>query len=775
MKWFINLVASHPRAIIVLVMLMTLGLGSGLTRLEIHNNQESELPETDEIVMTNKRLESVFGKKGVIMIGLAHETSIYNRETLEKVRKLSEAVKSVPFVIEDEIVSLATFKNLKSREWGLERAPFLKALPSNEAELAQLRSDVAASNEVYGRLVSKDGSYTVILANVKQGYDQTAVSKAVYALVDTYRGPEKIYVAGDAIQTHEIDSGIQRDSGILLPAALLLMILCFMVCLRTMAGVALPLLVVVLSIVWTMGAMGWLGLPVTVVSSAIPALMVAVASSYGIHVMMHYDEALHIVNQRSLAVRHMLILVGPAILLTGLNSALGAITLIVFKVNSIREFGVATTIGVLAAMIISLTIIPAILTLLKEHKARPSRFFDHQLGSALGSLTRFAIRRRGWVLSLSAIALACIGYIGMSSLRVGLDYAQYFAPDHRLRVAFEQFNDKLGGARYMDVMVEVSGENSMERPDVLKKIYEFQRFAEAQEGVGYTSSFADIVARINSALHEDRPEALRIPDTEGEIAQYMLLYSMSGDPGDQSDLLDYAHERAKVRIMLTTSEQDDHRRLYDTFKAWAGQNLPAQMKMEFGGDVVFWLAQIHYIVKGKIENVISSVAAVFLFCALVFRSFSGGLLSIVPLSVSTLLTFSVMGIIGIRLDIGTCIITAIGVGIAVDFAILYLQRLQAELVVQTDLNEALVTTASTSGKAILFNTLANIAGFCVFTLSEFQPLQFFGWLISLMMITAAIGTLLFYPPIISFLGHRFSGAHAAVPAVELENSLKHES
>ncbi len=766
MKTYLNFIVNNPKLVLTLVLLLTLMLGSGLTRLEINNNQESDLPEDDEIVQTNKRLEAVFGDKAVLMIGLEHPESIYNLNTLQKVQALSEEIKSIPFVIDDEVTSLSTFNNLKARDWGLERAPFLKKIPQNQKDLTQLRQDVEASEEVSGRLVSKDNTFTVVIANIEENFDQATVANAVFELVERFQGPEKIYVVGDAIQAQEIDGGIQQDVSVLLPTALGLIVICFFLCLRTLRGVLLPFSLVLLSILWTMGSMGWLGLPVTVVSSALPALMVAVASSYGIHVMLHYYDSVESRESRQQIVATALEKVAPAVLMTGITSVIGAMTLVIFKVSSIQEFGFATSIGILSATCLSLTFIPAVLMLLKEKKAKHSEMLDSKLDQALESMTLWVYTHKVKTLVIAFSCLSLLAFFGLNSLRVGQDFVKYFDEDHRLRIAFEKFNNKLGGARYMDVMLVGDEPNTMEQPELLKVVEAFQDYAEAMPEVGYTNSFADVISSINSALHDNKPEKRKIPNTEEEIAQYLLLYSMSGDPSSQSDLVDYDHQRVKIRIMLTTSEQDDHKRLLENFKNWTQTHVPDTVKVEFGGEVLFWLAQIRYIVLGKVQNIILSALAVLIFCSLIFKSLTGGLLSILPLTVSTILTLSFMGILGLRLDVGTAIITAIGVGIGVDFSLHYLKRLIAiatNAANQIALSTAMILTAKTSGKAIIFDTISNVAGFSVFILSGFQPLQFFGWLISLMMISSALGAILLFPPVIALFARKFIYSQSIKP------------
>ena len=239
------------------------------------------------------------------------------------------------------------------------------------------------------------------------------------------------------------------------------------------------------------------------------------------------------------------------------------------------------------------------------------------------------------------------------------------------------------------------------------------------------------------------------------VAQYLLLYSMSGDPGDFSDLVDYNYQRAKMRIMLKTTEQDHHKALYVNIRNYVDQNFPKDVKVEFGGDVMFWLAQVNYIVAGKIQNIVLAIIIVMLFCMLVFRSVIGGMLSVIPLAISSILTFGLMGFLGIRLETGTAIITAIGIGIGVDFAIHYILRMREECVKGLNLEEATRATLLTSGKAIIFDVISNIIGFIIFIFSGFIPLQNFGWLISFTMVTVAVGSLLVFPALFSLTRPNF--------------------
>lgn len=772
MKQFIALIVNHPKKVLAVIFGITLVMVLGVTKLEIRNNQDSELPDNDPIVQTMDRIEEIFDDKSMIILGVESK-DIYTEQTLQKIADISEELKQIEWVIPDEINSLSLVNNIKSRDWGLETGPFMKDIPKTKEAIEQLKNDVVTNDNIYGQLVSKDGTFAAIVANISEDYDQALLHKAVYDIVDKYQGEDKIYVSGEPIWLEDIESGINADSGILTPVTLLVIVLCFFLCFRTANGVILPIIVVILSIVWTMGMMGHMGLPMTVVSNALPALMVAVASSYGIHMVHRYYEAIDEDEDKAVAIANALRSVTPPIVLTGITSALGAGTLIIFKVTSMREFGVIAAIGIIAALILSITVIPAVYMLLKKVKTRTNTL--NFISRFLVSITNFSYQNRRSVL-LGYVVILLISIYGISRVIIGADFVQNFPKDHKGRIAVDAFNEHLGGVRFFNIMLDGDKEDALKDPEFLSEMLKFQDYMEAQEGVGNVFSFANIIKRMHMVINQNEPKGsvALLPDTKNLIAQYLLLYSMSGDPGDFKDLIDFDYQRAKVQVMLTTSEPQDHKRLYKI----ANDYLDTQFlngkpsKASFGGDVMFWIAQIGYIVKGKIENVLASIAIVLLICMFVFRSVKAGFFSIIPLIFSTLITFAFMGFTGVRLEIGTAILTAMVVGIGVDFAIHYLNRFKEEAHPDTSIEEMCLKTANTSGKAIAFDVFSNVCGFSVLVISEFLPVQNFGLLLALSMLIVGFNTMFMFPALIGVFKPKYFTGQKAVKALFDKQKLK---
>ncbi len=751
MKLLADFIVFQPVKTLVIMALLSVLAISGVSKLETRNNQDSELPPSDPIVATKDNIDAIFGDKGVVVIGIEAE-NIYNPSTLQKIKAISEELKSVDYVLPDQITSLASANNVKSRDWGLDVGLFMKQVPTSDAEIAQLKADVKANSLVNGRLVTEDGTFSLISANVAEDYDQATVFDQVYKIVEKYQGPEKIYANGDPIFTQEIELGLKQDADKLVPIAMLTIMIGLFFFFRTLRGVLLPATIIILSIGWIMGIMGHLGLPQTVVSTAIPLLMVAVASSYGIHaLLMYYEESVHLEQKQ--AVRSMLDKLFPVLSFVAFSTLLGASTLVVFQVLSIREFAIEVMIGTFVAYLMTLTILPASLSLMKRPQKTPTVVRKNALDRMLVSLTEFSIRRKYRVLlGFAAIMMICT--LGIMQLKTGVDITAVFPEDHRGRVSFDKFSEKLGGGRYFNVMIEAPAAEGIKDPALLKTILGYQNFIESQQGVGYTYSFANVVRHISHLLNEDYKED-DLPQSREELAQSLLLYDMSARPGEFTDLVDSQYRRAKIRVMLNTSDPDDHLQLYQLSKTYLEENLPKDVNIEFGGDTMFWIAQVHYVVVGKIQNIIFSIIAIVLFVALVTRSLTAGLVGVAPAIVGSVLAFGVMGFTGLRLEISAALITSIAIGIGIDFSIHYLGRLKEFMNDSHSIDEALIKVARSNGKAIVYDTTSNVIGFIVLLLSGFLQIQTFGSLVSLTMIVMSLGTLMLVPALVSVIQPKY--------------------
>lgn len=753
-NFFSNLVIKHSKLIILATIVLTLFFAYGMSKLEIASNFKDDLPANDPIVQTESYFQEVFGKKDLLFIGIEKTPTIYNVSTLKKLQDISEEIKHLNGIIEDEVISLSTANNIKGRDWGLEVGAFMKDVPRTEEYLNQLKKDVQGNDMFYGRLVSKDETMTTIFANIKKlsGNEKDRLVEEIYSLTKRYEGPEKFYFGGDPIGNYEIERGIQHDFNRLIPFSFLLILIGFYISFRRLRGVVIPTIIMSLSIIWTMGLMSLLGYKINMVTSVIPVVMLAIVSSYGIHILYRYYEVIPRTRDALQASGEAVQRTAQPLLMAGVTSAIGTITLLIFKVVSIKEFGIFLSAGIVFGFFLALTFAPALLTLLKPQTNNMAKDNSNKIDifdKLMQRLTNLTMGNRAILMAAIGI-IFLISLIGVSFIKVGLNFVDFFPKNHRFTISANKFNDKVGGANPLNIMIESPEPDGIKNPEILRKMLELENYARTIEGVGNTDSFARLIKRMHYMLNGEKKEFDVIPDSQDIVAQYLLLYSMSGNPGDFDNLVDYEYRRAKVTISLTTFDQEHQKKIFQKIRSYTETHFPKDVQINYEG-LIYWIAQTDYVVTGKIQNIISSILIVFLFCVMVYRSFRLGILSIIPLTVATLLSFGIMGFLGIRLNMATAVITSIAVGVGVDFAIHYITHFREEINRGLNYQEATIATMTSSGKAIVFDMLSNVLGFTVFISSDFVPIQNFGWLVSVNMIAVSIGTLVILPVLFSFI------------------------
>lgn len=251
----LQLSVTRPRTTLLVLFAITLLMAAGLSRLETRNSFDGELPANDPINQGIEAAKVTFGERSIVLIGLECQ-SVYTPQTAQKIIDISHALSEVPHVLTDEIVSLSTLSNVSQRPWGLETGGFLDELPADEAAWQQLKADVAGNAMVLDRLVSADESLTVIAAALEDGFDGGVVYEAVSEIAGHYAGPERIHITGAPILVEDVQRGISGDSRRFIPIAIILIFIGFYISFRRLAGVLLPVGMVIMSILWTMGFMG---------------------------------------------------------------------------------------------------------------------------------------------------------------------------------------------------------------------------------------------------------------------------------------------------------------------------------------------------------------------------------------------------------------------------------------------------------------------------------------------------------------------------------------
>jgi predicted RND superfamily exporter protein len=745
-------------------------LGFQIRNLHVVVDPNATLPHQHPYVAATREAELVFRLKHQVLIGVTARTGdVFTPEILAKVQRITDSLADLPGVEKKSVFSLARrAKNIIGTAGGLDVLPLMETIPKTEPEIKAVREAVR-NNPVYvDAIISRDGRTAAILADFNtdpRGF-QGIVDK-VRPIVDRERDDSvEIAMGGRPVYLAQLERYSQRAE-LLFPIAVLVVGLIHYEAFRTLQGLLLPLVTALLAVVWGLGMMGLVHAPMDAFNVTTPILIFAVAAGHAVQILKRYYEEYHRLGLRGgapaaetsrQAVVESLVRVGPAMLAAGIVAGLGFLSLVIFEVATIRTFGVFTALGIFSALVLELTFIPALRSLLPPPGGRETRRESERRG-----WDRITETIAGWVLGrgrqriYAGVAVLLVVWT-VAAMRVVVDtpLRSYFFENLPFQKDDRALNARLGGTNRLYVLIEGSGEGSIKDPQVIRAMEATQRFLEAQPQVGKTVSVADFIRRMNRAMHADDPAYDRIPESRDLVAQYLLAYSLSGELEDLDSYVDDRYRSANILVLLKTDSTAYTQELISKLKADLPAKFGAQVRIEFGGDLAETAALTETIVHEKLLNILQIAAVIFVITSAVFRSLIAGILVLVPLALAVLANFGLMGLLGIRLNIATSVISAMAVGLGADYAIYLVYRLREELDQSRDEALAVRTALTTAGKATLFVASAVAGGYGLLALSwGFNIHIWFAILIVSAMLVSCLGALTLLPSLILTFRPRF--------------------
>lgn len=748
-------IARFPKTTIFVVVATTLLLALPIRSLHLETDVETMMPDKHPVFVYNKQVEKIFNTKKMIIVGVVNEGphGVFNPDTLKLVERLSLRIEEMDGIIGEDVVSLQALDNIVGTDWGLEVEPLMETAPETPEAAAELREAVFDNEMFINNVVSPDGTATSIFAKLEEGYDKVEMyDRFRLMLAEEFDvGDNMVFIAGRPTIEGVIGRDAAQDMSRTLPLVTLMSLIVLFLTLRTVRGVLLPLGVVGSSVVWMLGTMSLMNIPLYAVTTLVPVLLVAIGLAYGIHIMNKYYEAASAspdADRKEIVLATMHEMWAP-VTMASLTTAAGFLSLATSDMMPVKYFGLFTAIGVLGALFFSLTFIPAWLMILP---IRYPKEFRGETGRGHGLLTR-ALMGAGGIIGdhskkvlLVAVGVIALGIVGLFRVYVDGSLLSNFKEDSEVLVADKILTEKFGGTNSLNIVIEGENRDDIKSPEMLRAIDRLQADLGAMEEVGATLSIGDYLKRMNRVMNENREEFSRIPDTRGLVAQYLLLYSMSGDPDDFDDVVDYEYRQANMRIRVNSDHSIVLKKVLDHVRSSAAEifaGLPARVRL--AGHVMTSYTFMDLIIKGQIRSIFAAVLMVFLITSIMFRSPVAGLFCTMPVAIATMLNFSLMGAANIPLGVTTALLSGMGIGIGVDYAIHFVARYRRLAGEQTDRKARIRATLGTAGRAILFNAVVVIAGFLVLMISNFPPSHWLSALVSVNMVSSFLGAVTVLP------------------------------
>ncbi len=748
----------HPLVVIGANLLVTAILGFYALRIRVDFSTASVLPAGDPQVEYYSKIREIFGSDDVAIVGVrTHD--LFAASTLEKMARVTDALAKIKGV--SWVASITNFPDLTE---DLARLPgLLRRIPPTPGEIEALKKKLAASPVLEKNLVADDfkgAAINVVLENLTDvQYADLQIDARIREILAQESGPEQFYLTGVSHITQSLLGLMTEDLVRFTPIALTLVLAVFWLSFWTVRGVVLPAVSVLMALSWTLGVMVLAGKAVTIGTFILPPLLLVIGSTYAIHVMARYYEQVDAGAPREEVVVRAFERVWLPLVISAFTNIVGFGSLMVNRITAIWDLGLFAVVGLAFLTVTSLTFIPAALQLMPlELRTKRSGKVSPIVAQFLRRLGKRAYVFRRPILWACA-ATAIVAAAGASLIRVDSNPLYYFKRSSEVRQAYEVINQEIGGTNTFYLVLEGTEPDLFKRWEVLKQIKDLRDFLLTLPGITSSMSIVDGLELIEPGLNKYSESGML--DEQGNVLPQEEPKPFWEDPKRLADPLKlvakrwktfYVTEDFRTAAMLVRTKLTGSREIEETLgkiREYVGGQFPPKIHVQLTGNLVLLTGTASDIVAGQIKSLSLALAVIFLVMALMFLSFKVGFLAILPNALSIVIFFGVMGWLGVFLNLGTSLIAAIALGLAVDSTVHYMARFNLELKGATDQASALVETLRIVGIPIIYATVALFFGFLTFAFASLVPIQQFGLLTAMTMATALGANLVLLPALLA--------------------------
>lgn len=793
-----NMLIKYKWIFLILVLMAAIGGYFGAQRVVMDSSNESFLPEGDVVVEQNDRFKEIFGNEEFVFIYIEAE-EVFDYDVLTYIRDLGNDIEeNLPFVREVTSLTNADFTEAHDDTMFVEEL-IGDEIPDDLATLDKIKQKALSKETYIGSLLTEDSRKTGIVVSfeiipdtvylpVKPGFsalDQVKWSAqdvimqdGVYTEEQAQRQPElsltkmadprkliapalqvildrhpvgdfTVLTTGVPVMDFLSDQIIASEGAKFGLVALIASIVLLAAIFRNATAVGGPFLVLLVTLLVTFGMMGWVGLPVSMAGMIILPLLLVISVSYSIHVINHFQRAFRQLHSRQAALRYALEHSAWPCFVTAVTTAMGFASFLILPMKPLRDVGIACAVGVFVAYILVMVLIPIAFSFGREHNLSRSSQKTNKHVQHAPWLSRWA----DWVIK-NALAVGVVFVIATVVL-AGFSFKLTVESDmleimgNRVQPVREMryIADRLGGMYSYEIQIDLPEEGMAKLPEVLKAVDALAVETESWDSVALSMSMADIVKDLNMTMHNDDRAFYTVPDEADLIAQYLLLYEMSGGEGTE-DWVDYAYQTLRLSVQVREVSLVVGDRLNALIQEQQG--FPEGTVIALTGDIPILMRVMGLLSYGQIKSVAAALVAITLMLMLILKSVRVGLISMVPNVFPVLAITGVMGMLGYPLDIMTILVAPMIIGIAVDDTVHYIVHFKQEFAACGSYHEANRATFGKVGKAIVFTSVILTIGFSIFGLSIVKSMLHIA-VLSSVGILSALAADLFITPILFVL------------------------
>jgi len=757
---------------LLLIIGLTIFFGYHAAQLKMKTIFDDLFPQTHRYIIIHKTFEELFGGANLVSLELrVKKGTIFNVETLKKIKRITEEFEKLPWVHPYQILSLArsNVKDMKVSSWGMMNVSVMYPLvPDTPEKIQELMNTVYHNDTIYGNLVSLDSKSTLIQAafirdpRTGEEIDYKLLFDKINEIVARERDANtEITLSGNPILYGWVYSYFPKMMQIfaLTVAILLLLLYSYF---GYIIGVMRPLIAGIVSTIWGLGIAHVFGFNFDPLILVIPFLITARVISHSVQMVRRFDEEFYLHRDVKKACIESCTAMMPPGLAGIVTDALGMLVILVTPIPLLTKLGLMGSYWVFSIILSVLILDPVILSyfpapLLKTKNFQEVTWISKPLGW-IGKLPYGRFSR--WIIvGVTLVVFVIAGYYARN-LKIGDPHpgTPILWPDSEYNVATASMNAKFPGTDQLFVIVEGKKEDDIYSPEAIKLIEDFQWHMEALPEVGGTVSIASATPKVNEALHYGDPKwGIQSFHDEKFMAMLVFMFSQGCEPGELDRFMSRDARIANVICFVKDHTGTTVDKVISHANRFIEEHPSDRIEFKMAGGLIGVLgASNEVVLRDQTITLILALSTVALVCMLTYRSLFAGLLFIIPLVVSNYLTFSFMAFEKIGLNVNTLPISALGIGLGVDYGLYIVSRMKEEYAKVKDLRQASINALSTSGGAVLFTATTLIGG--VIFWYFLSPLRFqaeMGILLALWMLISALGGMILIPTVIAIIRPKF--------------------
>ena len=774
------------KVLLVLAILLAFPI-SHVPQIKMDTSTEGFMHDNDPVLLTYNSFRDQFGRDERIVLAIKND-NIFSVDFLTQLKNLhQELAKDVPYV--EDVTSLYNVRNTRGDGDKLITDDLLEPFPTTQAQAEDIKKRAMESHFYKDLIVSQDGKMTTIIIETdayshegekkvsvddefSEGFGddvgtKTAEKKAfltdqenhelldaVAVITNKYqKAGLEIYVAGSPAVNNELKAQMKSDMQKFMRITFLIIFVFLFLVFKRASAVFYPLLVILLSLLATVGSMAWAGTAFKLPTQIVPSLLLAVSVGATVHILSVFFDKFNKSGDKKEALSYTLAHSGLAIAMTSVTTAIGVGAFAGSEVAPIADLGTFASLGVMVSLVLTLTLLPALLSITKlkpKAQAKAGKF-----DNMMKSLAVIPVKHTKAVLIGSFLVVA-ISLLASTQVKLSHNPLTWFQPDNINRVSTNVIDKQMNGSVTIEVVVDTGKENGWINPEKLEKLNSFTAKVEAYKDefthVGKVISLATIVKETNRALHENREEHYTIPKDGNLVSQELLLFENSGSD-DLEDVVDSQFSKARITIKLPWTDSIEAVQVLDFVKTEAEKTFAGD-KVETTGMIPLLINTFANAVHSSVRSYFMAAIAITFMMMLILGSPRLGLVSMIPNLAPIIMGMSIMYMADMPLDMFTLLIGSIAIGLAVDDTIHFMHNFKRYYLETKDTQLAMEQTFFTTGKAMVITTLVLSFGFYAYMAANMISVQNFGILTGSVIIFALLSDLLLAPALMVVMAKR---------------------